>query len=316
MSAQPPSGHLLLVIDPAARATDGESVRVAKDVLCAGAQVKIVIPESVEELSRVLAHRGRRRPVVVGDDRALHRVVHLLHERRELGAGALGHVPVGPPECVPMARALGLPTSPAAAARAVLSGAERHLDLLVDDRGGVVLGSLQIRSGAQGGPRLDASLDGLGAAGGPALWSSARSFVRGLRVPLPGGHLPPLRVEADGVLLADLDRPVQLVAVSNACPPDGEADAPAPADGAPGHPDDGLVEVTVRQPAGQGTVRRMCARAVTVTGRGFTYAADALVTGPVRTRTWTVLPRAWRLTVPAQDGGETARPAAAGADPC
>ena len=35
-----------MVIDPAARVMDGESVRIAKDVLCGGApSVKIALPE-------------------------------------------------------------------------------------------------------------------------------------------------------------------------------------------------------------------------------------------------------------------------------
>ena len=45
---------------------------------------------------------------------------------------------------------------------------------------------------------------------------------------------------------------------------------------------------------------RVSARAVTVSGRDFHYRADAAALGPVRNRTWTVQPRAWRLTVPGQ----------------
>lgn len=71
MSAHVPAGHpLLVVIDPAARAIDGESVRIAKDVLYAGAaSIKIVLPETAEEADRALAHRGRRHPVLLGGDR-------------------------------------------------------------------------------------------------------------------------------------------------------------------------------------------------------------------------------------------------------
>lgn len=314
MSAQPPSGQpLLLVIDPAARTADGESVRVAKDVLCAGAQVKVAIPESPDELNRVLAHRGRRRPVVVGDDRALHRVVQVLHQRRELAASALSHVPVGPASAIPLALALGLPTHPAPAARAALCGNERSLDLLVDDRGGVVLGAVEIAG--PGARPADADPAGLSNGTGPgqahAWWGSvgrgARTLARGLRMPLPG-HLPRLRVEADGVVLVDLDHPVQLVSVSNACSGAAATAAATAMGGVPpgpgdtkeqpgGHPDDGLVEVLVHGPAQRGPVR-VCARAVTVSGRNFSYAADAELTGPVRTRTWTVQPGAWRLTVP------------------
>lgn len=50
MSAAEPPGdgddQLLVVIDPVARRTDGESVRIAKDVLSAGAHAKICLPDT------------------------------------------------------------------------------------------------------------------------------------------------------------------------------------------------------------------------------------------------------------------------------
>lgn len=73
MSAPEPAENgaqqLLVVIDPVARRTDGESVRIAKDVLSAGATAKICLPDGPAEFARVLARRGARRPVVIGDDR-------------------------------------------------------------------------------------------------------------------------------------------------------------------------------------------------------------------------------------------------------
>src|SRR5262249_49708199 len=132
------SDQLLVVIDPVARHDDGESVRIAKDVLSAGAATKVCLPEGPEEFARALARRGSRRPVVVGDDRALLRAVTLLHRRRELGATALSLVPVG--AMLSLARSLGVPTGAVAAARAALDGVEQRLDLLVDDSDGVVLG--------------------------------------------------------------------------------------------------------------------------------------------------------------------------------
>ena len=159
MSAQP-SGHspadsvrgypLLVVIDPVARSTDGESVRIAKDVLCAGAGAKICLPEDPEEFARALARRGHRRPVVIGDDRALLRVVGLLHKERELAGVPLSMVPVGAPAAVALSRALGIPTDTVAAARAVLDGGERPMDLLTDDSDGIVLGGLRIPGGTSG----------------------------------------------------------------------------------------------------------------------------------------------------------------------
>lgn len=137
------SDQLLVVIDPVAHRMDGESVRIAKDVLSAGAPgAKVCLPADAEEFARVLARRGSRRPVVVGDDRALLRAVSLLHRQRELAGCVLSVVPVG--GVLTVARSLGVPTGAVAAARAVLDGAARRLDLLVDDSDGVVLGALRI----------------------------------------------------------------------------------------------------------------------------------------------------------------------------
>ena len=136
------SEQLLVVVDPVARRSDGESVRIAKDVLGAGAGIKLCLPDGPEEFARALARRGSRRPVVVGDDRALIRAVALLHRHRELAGCALSVVPVG--GALSLARSLGVPTETVAAARAVLDGVERRMDLMVDDSDGVVLGALRI----------------------------------------------------------------------------------------------------------------------------------------------------------------------------
>ncbi|MFE4665642.1 diacylglycerol kinase family protein [Streptomyces sp. NPDC056716] len=136
------SDQLLVVIDPVARRTDGESVRIAKDVLSAGASTKVCLPDGPEEFARALQRRGSRRPVVIGDDRALARAVALLHRQRELAGCPLSVVPVG--TLLGVAHALGVPRGAVAAARAVLDGTERRLDLLVDDSDGVVLGALSI----------------------------------------------------------------------------------------------------------------------------------------------------------------------------
>lgn len=313
---------LLLVVSPAARALDGESVRVARDVLSAGASVKVAFPDGAADLDRVLAHRGRRRPVVIGDDRALHQVLRALHRQRAL-ADAVGVVPVGRGEMVSVARALGVPPRPVDAARTVLSGAPRSLDLLTDESGGVVLGAVRIpgRGGTwraapaspsgppapptngTGGPagraaaasgagqttdgrslransRVSAERDGAG------LFSAlARTVARAMPLALPGAGCPRLRVEADGHLLADLDRPLRHVSVWNA--------PPAPHRGV--SPDDGYAEVLVRA---EGAPLRVRAREITVTGADFGYVADGSHVGPVRARTWTVVPHAWRLTLP------------------
>ncbi|WP_329390816.1 diacylglycerol kinase [Streptomyces sp. NBC_01351] len=281
-----PVGGLLVLVDPVARRLDGESVRIAKDVLSAGAAAKICLPDSSEEFARALARRGHRRLVIVGDDRALVRAVGLLHRERGLSDGAVSLIPVGPVGSLGLARSLGVPLSAVSAARAVLDGAVRVCDLLVDDSDGVVLGDLRIPSADRPAARP----------AGPSVWNAYRSLVRTLvRPPVSGAAAPGrgLRVEADGVVLADVDEPVLDVSVAAR---------------------DGLAEVVVRSGSGadsapgfgsgsgsgSGGPRVARVRSVTVSGADFRYRADQAVTGPVRRRTWTLHPGAWGLTLPHQ----------------
>ncbi|WP_438312661.1 diacylglycerol kinase [Streptomyces sp. HUAS TT3] len=271
-----PVGGLLVLVDPVARRLDGESVRIARDVLSAGAAAKVSLPDSPEEFARALARRGHRRPVIVGDDRALVRAVGLLHRERGLGgdaAGVVSVVPVGQMGTLGLVRALGVPLSAVSAARAALDGVVGMRDLLVDDSDGVVLGGLRIPSVRPPVPRP----------AGPSVRSAYRSLVRTLVGPPPaaarparggaGGHR--LRVEADGVVLADVDRPLEDLSLE-------------PGGG-------GLAEVVVRV---DGTAVGARARVVTVTGSDFRYRADGAVAGPVRRRTWTLRPAAWGLIRP------------------
>ncbi|MFB7931376.1 diacylglycerol kinase family protein [Streptomyces sp. NPDC056039] len=282
VATSPTSEQLLVVIDPVARRTDNESVRIAKDVLSGGAGTKVCLPEGPEEFARALARRGSRRPVVVGDDRALIRAVSLLHRHRELAGCALSVVPVG--DVMSLARSLGVPTGTVAAARAVLDGVERRMDLMVDDSDGVVLGALRI-------PPLSpfpAAEDPEDASGPPWL-RTCQSLVRTL-VPagrpsrLTAGPEPGpsrLRVEVDGETLVDLNQPVEAVSVS----PTASGTA--------------SVEIRPASVGAEASPLLAQGRTVTVSGAHFRYRADTAVSGPVRTRTWRVREGAWGLTVPA-----------------
>ncbi|MFI5662656.1 diacylglycerol kinase [Streptomyces sp. NPDC051684] len=253
---------------------DGESVRIAKDVLCAGSTAKVCLPQSPADFAKALAKRGVRRPVVVGDDRALLRAVSLLHRERELADAVFSMVPVG--AAVSLSRSLGVPGGTVEAARAALDGAPRRLDLLVDDSDGVVLGDLRIPPVSATGTDPED--------GGPPWLRACRSLVRGLaaRPSGPAGAEagPParLRIEADGATLVDLDQPVRGVCVT-------------PSAG------DGLARVEVRDAEGAAVSVR--AHTVTVTGEDFRYRADQVrIGGPVRRRTWSVRAGAWRLALP------------------
>ncbi|MFJ6915882.1 diacylglycerol kinase [Streptomyces sp. NPDC101133] len=283
-SARP--DQLLVVVDPAARRLDGESVRIAKDVLSAGvSHTKVCLPDGPEEFARALGRRGSRRPVVIGDDSALLRAVALLHRRRELAGCALSVVPVGP--ALGLARSLGLPTGAVAAARAVLDGAERRLDLLVDDSDGVVLGAVGIPPGPVPAPER---ADGDPGAGPPRPWlRTCQSLVRTLassrpaRTAVAPGVAGParLRVEVDGVTLVDLDQPVEALTVM------------------PGGGGVAVVEARPLSVGAQAAPLTASGRTVTVSGAHFRYRADAVVCGPVGTRTWVAREGAWGLTLPA-----------------
>ncbi|MFE0731134.1 diacylglycerol kinase [Streptomyces antibioticus] len=291
--------QLLVIIDPVARSTDGESVRIAKDVLGAGAaSTKVCLPESPEEFARMLQRRGSRRPVLIGDDRALVRTVALLHRRRELAGCVLSVVPVGP--VLGVAHALGVPTGAVAAARAVLDGTERRLDVLVDDSDGVVLGALRIPAlpadssvadpsgaGSSGAASSGSPSSGAGPHGRPWLHSLVRTLAhprtaRPSRLaaapPSPGPAR--LRVEVDGETLVDLDQPVEAVSVTP---------------GASGTADVIVRPLSLGADAAPIEAR---GRTVTVSGADFRYRADASVAGPVRRRTWTVREGALGLMLP------------------
>ncbi|MHC5906837.1 diacylglycerol kinase family protein [Streptomyces sp. S6] len=312
------SDQLLVVIDPVARKTDGESVRIAKDVLSAGAATKVCLPDDHDEFARALARRGSRRPVVVGDDQALLRAVSLLHRRRELEGCVLSVVPVG--DAVTIAQALGVPTGTVAAARAVLDGVEKRVDLLVDESDGVVLGVLRIPpgGGTTGGTGdRGAGLGGNGGEDGGAAGSTTGRTGRGGRAGGPVGaafsddglsgvrrwrrtcgslvralvpHLdgpapaPPgpfrLRVEVDGKILVDLDQPVEAVSVT------------------PGASGAALVEVRPVSVGAEASPLVAHGGVVTVSGGDFLYDADTGVAGPVRTRTWRVREGALGVVVP------------------
>ncbi|MEU9338780.1 diacylglycerol kinase [Streptomyces sp. NPDC048290] len=296
------SDQLLVVIDPVARQMDGESVRIAKDVLSAGAATKVCLPDGPEEFARALARRGARRPVVIGDDRALARAVALLHRQRELAGCALSVVPVGP--LLGVAHALGVPSGAVAAARAVLDGAVRRLDVLVDDSDGVVLGALSVpplggsdpaapAGGPQGAPVAPCAEE-LAAMG--AWLRSCHARVRNLVAsrPVRGGGGPGaggapvawgdgparLRVEVDGDTLVDLEQPVEGVSVT------------------PGGAGSAAVEVRPVSIGAEAAPLRAAGRRITISGPDFRYRADAAVSGPVRRRTWTVWEGALGLVLP------------------
>lgn len=311
----------LLVITNADAGTADEAARdEALDVLRAGADVAVAATSSPEELDDVLDTLEDRTVVVVGGDGSLHAVVAALHHRRLLTNTVLGLVPLGTGN--DFARTLGIPLEPAAAAEVVLEGHERPLDVVVDEQDGVTVNSVHAGAGADAGAKGARWKERLGAIGVGRVNLGKLGYPIGA---LQTAANPPslrVRVEVDGDLLTDVDTEVLMVAVGNGASVGGGTPITPDAD-----PGDGLLDVLVARPASRSdrfalalrvpfgsheehrTVESARGRSVTVTGGPFRCNSDGEIGDPVRSRTWRVVPSAYRMIVPTGQESESGAPA-------
>ena len=291
---------LLVVTNAAAGGTDDEPVEAALDVLRGATDVRREVCAEPGDLDRLLDDLDDRMLVVVGGDGSVHTAVATLHTRGELAADRpLGLVPLGTGN--DLARTLGIPLDPADAARALVSGRPRPLDLVVDDAGGVVVNAVHLGVGAEAAEKASALKNRLGKAA-----YAVGSVAAGAGA--TGWHL---RVVLDGSVV-NVDGEVLMVAVANGRTIGGGAEL------APGaEPDDGLLDIVVATSTGplarlgfavalrdgehveRDDVLVLQGREVTVTGDAFPLNADGELDGPLTSRTWTVRPGAWSLVVPA-----------------
>lgn len=295
--------RLLVVTNAAAGSTDDERVDAALAVLRAAADVRVDTCADPGDLDRLLDGLGDRTLVLAGGDGSVHTAVASLRRRGELSPDRpLGLVPLGTGN--DLARTLGIPLDPAGAARALLTGRPRPLDLLVDDTGGVVVNAVHLGVGAEAAEKAGALKERLGKA----------AYAVGSVLAGAGSTGWDLRVEVDGEPL-HTDEPVLMVGVANGRTIGGGAELAPDA-----VPDDGLLDVVVATSTGPlarlgfgvalregGHVERedvvaVRGRTVTVTGEPFPLNADGELDGPVDRRTWTVQPGAWAVLVGAGRG--------------
>lgn len=295
---------LLVVTNASAGSADDERVAAAVAVLREAADVREESCSDPDDLDHLLDRAGDRTLVVVGGDGSVHTTVAALHRRQELTADRpLGLVPLGTGN--DLARTLGIPLEPADAARALLTGRPRRLDLVVDDAGGVVVNAVHLGVGAEAAERAGALKDRLGkaayAVGGVLAGATATGWD--------------LRVEVDGEPV-HTDDPVLMVGLANGRTIGGGSELAPDAE-----PDDGLLDVVVATSTGPvarlrfGIAMRegehveredvvvVRGRTVTVTGDPFPVNADGELDGPLSARTWTVRPAAWSLLTPDPSAG-------------
>jgi diacylglycerol kinase (ATP) len=299
----------LVITNSEAGTSDQDRLDAAIDVLSEGASVEVAATSSPGELDGVLHRAGSRRIVVAGGDGSLHAVIKALHRRHELSEAVLGLIPLGTGN--DFARGTDIPLDPEEAARLVLEGEPRPVDLIVDEVGQVVVNNVHLGVSAHAslrGARWKERLGnvGLGKVNLGKLGYPIGAFQSVLQPPYTR-----VRIEVDGELVADLDRPVLMLSVGNGASVGGGTELTPEAD-----PEDGKVDVMVSYAVGplsrfgyvahlrrgehheRDDVLYVRGSTVSVSGQAFYCSADGELYGPERNRTWHVEKAAFSMTLP------------------
>jgi diacylglycerol kinase (ATP) len=306
-----PGVHPLLVITNSGAGTaDEESLEAALQVLRKQTDVEVAATGDPGELDGVLHRAGSRRIVVAGGDGSLHAVISCLHKRHDLGRNVLGLLPLGTGN--DFARGVGLPLDVEEAAQVLLDGTPRPMDLIVDEVGQIAVNSLHVGAGAQASRRAGRWKERLGAVGVGKVNLGRLGYPIGAAVTAWNPPLLRLRVELDGTVVNDLDRPVLQVAVGNGSSVGGGTALTPDAD-----PGDGLLDVMVSRAVGplarliyaarlgfathqeRDDVHTYRARSVSISGERFWCSADGEIYGPERRRSWHIEPAAYSMVLPA-----------------
>lgn len=119
--------RVALVVNPSSGSSDPEVLERVEDTLGALGEVSIVAPATIDEFDGMVADAARRSDltVVAGGDGTMNRTVNAVAQH--LQDVVLGLVPMGTGN--DLARTLELPPDPLGAARALVAGGVRELDV-------------------------------------------------------------------------------------------------------------------------------------------------------------------------------------------
>ena len=300
---------LLVITNADAGTADAERLEEALAVLRKAASVEVAATSNPGELDGVLHRAGSRLIVVAGGDGSLHAVVAALHRRNELKGRILALLPMGTGN--DFARGNDIPLDTIEAAHLVLRGSARPVDLIVDDTGSVVVNNVHVGVGAQAsrkGHKWKGRLHAVGV--GKANLGKLGYPVGALLSAFSPPHWR-LRVELDGTVVNDVNRPVLMVSIGNGGNVGGGTELSPDAD-----TEDGVLDLMISRAAGVGArfgfVARLRkgeheerddvvaarGRSVTVSGEEFWMSADGEISGPERNRTWRVEPAAYSMVLP------------------
>jgi diacylglycerol kinase (ATP) len=300
---------ILVIKNSDAGSVDEETLELALAILREHTSVEVQATSNPGELDGALTRAGSRRIVVAGGDGSLHAVVAALHRRNDLHDAVLGLLPLGTGN--DFARGNAIPLDVEKAARVIIDGEVRRMDVLLDEVGQVVVNNVHAGAGAQASRRAARWKSRLGKVGVGKVNLGRLGYPIGAALAAVRPPFVRLRVEVDGELVCDWDRPVLMVAVGNGSRvgagtvlnPDAEAD-------------DGRVDVVVSLSTGPlarvgyvlGLVRgrhteredvlHLRGSSVSISGESFWCSADGEIYGPERSRTWHVEPAAYAMMMP------------------
>ncbi len=303
---------LLVITNADAGTSDEESLATALAVLREQASVEVAKTSNPGELDGVLHRAGGRTVVVAGGDGSIHAVVTALHKRHELAGSTLGLLPMGTGN--DFARGNDIPLDIEEAARLVLTGEPRTVDLIIDETGSIVVNNVHVGVGAQASRKGHKWKTRLGSIGVGKVNLGKLGYPIGA---LLSAFHPPnwrLRVEVDGKVVNDVDRPVLMVAIGNGGNVGGGTELNPDADTEDGRLDV-MISRAVAPTAKMGYVAKLRrgehderddvltlrGKTVKVSGDEFWLSADGEISGPERSRSWRLEPAAYAMILPASD---------------
>lgn len=305
----PMSEPLLVITNADAGTSDAARLELALDVMRGRASVEVADTLNPGELDGVLHRAGTRRIVVAGGDGSLHAVLSVLHKRHELGRNQIALLPLGTGN--DFARSNGLPLDIADAAEVALEGTPRPMDLIVDEVGTIVVNSAHVGASAAASRRSVRWKHRLGKVGYKKVNLGKLGYPIGAAITAWNPPVVRLRVEVDGEVVNDFDRPVLMVAVGNGRSVGGGTELTPEADTGDGRLDvmisraaGPLARLTYAARLGLGThheradVDYLRAQTVSVVGEAFWVSADGEIDGPERRRTWRIEPAAYEMVLP------------------